>query len=370
METGKDNHDDDPRNNASRIDMSGRQTHNLRARNRLGSRYIAPMADKVRRKRPQMKSMTRPLKRWLYEHKDYPYPNRKEKLILSMESTMTMVQVSNWFANARRRLKNTVHDPKMSWEQRIHKYNKHVTGNAERLSISSSDSSMDSSEVEDIDDEEFNGMDESDNNSTVNYAQDVSASSTDHQDIHEDVDEVSHPELVLHAPIPQSASHGIQQRQSLPTHKYKHSIMQRYLNDTYRQAQKLQLGTFTDSMNSSQSYVPENTFNVPVYTERPTGKLSGQEWSKFRVSGSVGSHEYERMSTSPENTSSSSIGSHRQRHCSEEYSLTSSSDDWTSFLKDTKSTDFKNEEDEEVYWQEIVAAVALTNMARSRQLGK
>jgi len=46
--------------------------------------------------------------------------------------------VCNWFANARRRLKNTVKEPDMAWDQRIRLYNSHVTGNAELLSVSSS----------------------------------------------------------------------------------------------------------------------------------------------------------------------------------------------------------------------------------------
>lgn len=50
------------------------------------------------------------------------------------------IQVSNWFANARRRLKNTVRQPDLSWALRIKLYNKYVQGNAERLSISSDDS--------------------------------------------------------------------------------------------------------------------------------------------------------------------------------------------------------------------------------------
>ena len=48
-----------------------------------------------------------------------------------------ILQVSNWFANARRRLKNTVRNPEISWETRIRQYNSHVQGNAELLSISS-----------------------------------------------------------------------------------------------------------------------------------------------------------------------------------------------------------------------------------------
>ena len=49
-------------------------------------------------------------------------------------------QVSNWFANARRRLKNVVQEPRCSWSKRLRLYNQFVQGNAELLSISSNDS--------------------------------------------------------------------------------------------------------------------------------------------------------------------------------------------------------------------------------------
>lgn len=53
------------------------------------------------------------------------------------------MQVSNWFANARRRLKNTVRQPDLSWALRIKLYNKYIQGNAERLSVCSDDSNSD-----------------------------------------------------------------------------------------------------------------------------------------------------------------------------------------------------------------------------------
>lgn len=53
------------------------------------------------------------------------------------------VQVSNWFANARRRLKNTVRQPDLSWALRIKLYNKYIQGNAERLSVCSDDTHTD-----------------------------------------------------------------------------------------------------------------------------------------------------------------------------------------------------------------------------------
>lgn len=130
---------------------------------------------KVRHKRQVLQDMARPLKHWLYKHRDNPYPTKTEKVLLALGSHMTLVQVrqakssdgemtqesfqwrevyamscpvpsvqvSNWFANARRRLKNTVRQPDLSWALRIKLYNKYIQGNAERLSVCSDDTDLD-----------------------------------------------------------------------------------------------------------------------------------------------------------------------------------------------------------------------------------
>uniref|UniRef100_A0A3P9HF87 Mohawk homeobox b n=1 Tax=Oryzias latipes TaxID=8090 RepID=A0A3P9HF87_ORYLA len=98
---------------------------------------------KVRHKRQVLQNMARPLKHWLYKHRDNPYPTKTEKVLLALGSHMTLVQVSNWFANARRRLKNTVRQPDLSWALRIKLYNKYIQGNAERLSVCSDDTHTD-----------------------------------------------------------------------------------------------------------------------------------------------------------------------------------------------------------------------------------
>ncbi|KAJ0011833.1 hypothetical protein NQD34_012808 [Periophthalmus magnuspinnatus] len=87
-----------------------------------------------------------PLKHWLYKHRDNPYPTKTEKVLLALGSHMTLVQVSNWFANARRRLKNTVRQPDLSWALRIKLYNQYIQGNAERLSVCSDDTDTDTDE--------------------------------------------------------------------------------------------------------------------------------------------------------------------------------------------------------------------------------
>ena len=61
--------------------------------------------------------MVRPLKQWLLRHRHNPYPTKAEKVELAVGSHMSLVQVSNWFANARRRLKNVVQDPRCREER-------------------------------------------------------------------------------------------------------------------------------------------------------------------------------------------------------------------------------------------------------------
>ena len=56
--------------------------------------------------------------------------------------------MSNWFANARRRLKRTVVDPRLTWAGRIRLYDSFVVGKQEPLDVSSDD-----------DDDDDNGCD-------------------------------------------------------------------------------------------------------------------------------------------------------------------------------------------------------------------
>ncbi|GAA6111784.1 mohawk homeobox b [Tachysurus ichikawai] len=126
--------------------LNGQHADSLTKRMDGALQHRRQSGGKVRHKRQALQDMARPLKQWLYKHRDNPYPTKTEKILLALGSHMTLVQVSNWFANARRRLKNTVRQPDLSWALRIKLYNKYVQGNAERLSISSDDSDSDDGE--------------------------------------------------------------------------------------------------------------------------------------------------------------------------------------------------------------------------------
>lgn len=83
------------------------------------------------------------LKAWLVRRRKNPYPNRTEKKELALKTGLTYTQICNWFANWRRKLKNSCRNRDGSWGLLIKGYNHQAKGNVEQFSISSDDSIWD-----------------------------------------------------------------------------------------------------------------------------------------------------------------------------------------------------------------------------------
>ncbi|CAF1047557.1 unnamed protein product [Adineta ricciae] len=50
------------------------------------------------------KSATSLMRTWLFQHLNHPYPSEEEKQFLAQETNLSIIQVNNWFINARRRI--------------------------------------------------------------------------------------------------------------------------------------------------------------------------------------------------------------------------------------------------------------------------
>ncbi|XP_036044618.1 homeobox protein Mohawk [Onychomys torridus] len=206
---------------------------------------------KVRHKRQALQDMARPLKQWLYKHRDNPYPTKTEKILLALGSQMTLVQVSNWFANARRRLKNTVRQPDLSWALRIKLYNKYVQGNAERLSVSSDDSCSEDGE-----------------NPPRNHVNEVGYGTPAHHTV------IKGESSVIKAGV-RPESRAPEDYVSPP--KYKSSLLNRYLNDSLRHV----MATSTAMMGKPRQRNHSGSFSSNEFEEELVSPSSSETEGNF-----------------------------------------------------------------------------------------
>nr|CAI5846254.1 unnamed protein product [Callosobruchus analis] len=181
------------------------------------------------------------LKDWLIRRRENPYPNRDEKKMLALQTGLTYIQVCNWFANWRRKLKNAGKDPvaqQHTWSDLIRSYNAHVQGNVEHFSICSDDSIW--KEPEEGDEEYYeeedcgNGQTKISNNNNVgepDKAQDQCyfISSTTEE-------AVAMSYHSTNGPLTPFSSSTQCQSQQLHSNKYKSHMMEKYLQDCHHQS--------------------------------------------------------------------------------------------------------------------------------------
>ncbi|KAH8262321.1 hypothetical protein KR038_003464 [Drosophila bunnanda] len=200
-------------------------------RNRRHSRRAWPPEDELHpttrvAKRLFTPDIKRMLKDWLIRRRENPYPSREEKKQLAGETGLTYTQICNWFANWRRKLKNSEREKaKKSWGHLIKNYNHNARGNVEQFSISSEDSiwEEDMRSCPAADDDDFEDDGDDDGLSSHSTGSDGNA--------HNDSTSQYKPNFYI------ESAEELSGRIRMPTTtvgraKYKHQMMEKYLRDS------------------------------------------------------------------------------------------------------------------------------------------
>ncbi|XP_060652875.1 homeobox protein Mohawk [Drosophila nasuta] len=199
-------------------------------RNRRHSRRAWPPEDDLHHTRATKRLFTpdikRMLKDWLIRRRENPYPSREEKKQLAGETGLTYTQICNWFANWRRKLKNSEREKaKKSWGHLIKNYNHNARGNVEQFSISSEDSiweeDMRPCVADDDDENEYD--DELSSRSTGSDGNGNNANTTTPYKPN------FYVESAMESHTDQSHNQSVDR---LPMAKYKQQMMEKYLRDS------------------------------------------------------------------------------------------------------------------------------------------
>jgi hypothetical protein len=65
---------------------------------------VAKYAPRSKKRPNHSKSVIETLKKWLHSHENHPYPTDHQKAALCVSTGLNILQLNNWFINARRRL--------------------------------------------------------------------------------------------------------------------------------------------------------------------------------------------------------------------------------------------------------------------------
>ncbi|KAI8033687.1 homeobox protein Mohawk isoform X2 [Drosophila gunungcola] len=242
-------------------------------RNRRHSRRAWPPEDELQTPTRAIKRLFTPdikrmLKDWLIRRRENPYPSREEKKLLAAETGLTYTQICNWFANWRRKLKNSEREKaKKSWGHLIKNYNHNARGNVEQFSISSEDSiweeEMRSCPAED---DEGDDDDEFSSHSTASDGNANNDSTTPYQPNFY-VESADLPHRIPMLPTVQ-----------ISRTKYKHQMMEKYLRDTSTADEVIQPATQLNKwLESAAKFTPDrNNYHIEWNTSRQKSSSCGQ----------------------------------------------------------------------------------------------